>query len=96
MLAEAKAAIVPAAMPMSVGVMGLDKIRVGPTGKLTLEDTKTSFNAISPEVCDRERAYLANIDDDKFLREIIDDANRGNSTFYMGSRPVPVASTSNT
>ncbi len=63
--------------------LGLDKIRVGPTGKLTLEDTKTSFNAISPEVCDRERAYLANIDDDKFLREIIDDANRGNSTFYM-------------
>ncbi len=63
--------------------LGLDKMRVGPTGKLTLEDTKTSFNAISPEVCDRERAYLANIDDDKFLREIIDDANRGNSTFYM-------------
>jgi VWFA-related protein len=63
--------------------LGLDKVRVGPTGKLTLEDTKTSFNASSPEVCDRERAYLANIDDDKFLREIIDDANRGNSTFYM-------------
>ena len=58
-------------------------MRVGPTGKLTLEDTKTSVNALSPEICDRERAYLASIDNDKFLREIIDDANRGNSSFYM-------------
>ena len=63
--------------------LGVDKIRVGPTGKLTLEDTKNSVNALSPEICDRERAYLASIDDDKFLREIIDDANRGNSTFYL-------------
>ncbi len=63
--------------------LGVDKMRVGPTGKLTLEDTKTSVNALSPEICDRERVYLANIDNDKFLREIIDDANRGNSTFYM-------------
>ena len=63
--------------------LGVDKMRVGPTGKLTLEDTKTSVNALSPEICDRERAYLASIDNDKFLREIIDDANRGNSTFYM-------------
>ncbi len=63
--------------------LGVDKIRVGPTGKLTLEDTKTSVNALSPEICDRERAYLASIDNDKFLREIIDDANRGNSSFYM-------------
>ena len=63
--------------------LGVDKMRVGPTGKLTLEDTKNSYNALSPEICDRERVYLANIDNDKFLREIIDDANRGNSTFYM-------------
>ena len=63
--------------------LGVDKIRVGPTGKLTLEDTKTSVNALSPEVCDGDRAYLAGIDNDKFLRDVIDDANRGNSTFYM-------------
>jgi len=63
--------------------LGVDKIRVGPTGKLTLEDTKTSVNALSPNACDGDRAYLAGIDNDKFLRDIIDDANRGNSTFYM-------------
>ena len=33
--------------------LGVDKIRVGPTGKLTLEDTKNSVNALSPEICDR-------------------------------------------
>jgi VWFA-related protein len=63
--------------------LGVDKIRVGPTGKLTLEDTKTSVNALSPAACAGDRAYLAGIDNDKFLRDIIDDANRGNSTFYM-------------
>ena len=63
--------------------LGVDKIRVGPTGQLTLEDTKTSVNALSPAACDGDRNYLASIDNDKFLREIIDDANRGNSTFYM-------------
>ena len=63
--------------------LGVDKIRVGPTGQLTLEDTKTSVNALNPAACDGDRAYLAGIDNDKFLRDIIDDANRGNSTFYM-------------
>ena len=63
--------------------LGVDKIRVGPTGQLTLEDTKTSVNALSPAACAGDRAYLAGIDNDKFLRDIIDDANRGNSTFYI-------------
>jgi VWFA-related protein len=63
--------------------LGIDKIRVGPTGQLTLEDTKTSVNALNPAACDGDRAYLAGIDNDRFLRDIIDDANRGNSTFYM-------------
>ncbi len=63
--------------------LGVDKIRVGPTGQPTLEDTRTSVNALNPAACDGDRAYLASIDNDKFLRDIIDDANRGNSTFYM-------------
>jgi VWFA-related protein len=63
--------------------LGVDKMRVGPTGKLTLEDTKTSVNALSPAACDGDRAYLAAIDNDKFLRDVIEDANRGNSSFYM-------------
>ena len=63
--------------------LGVDKIRVGPNGKLTLEDTKNTVNALSPDACDGDRAYLASIDNEQFLRDIIDDANRGNSTFYM-------------
>jgi hypothetical protein len=64
-------------------LMGKDKIRVGPTGKLTLEDTRNSVNTLSPDACDRDRIYLANIDNERFLRQIIDEANRGNSTFYL-------------
>jgi VWFA-related protein len=63
--------------------IGDDKIRVGPTGKLTLEDHRNSVNALAPNQCDADRAYLAQIDNEKFLREIIDDANRGNASFYM-------------
>jgi VWFA-related protein len=62
--------------------LGVDKIRVGPTGKLTLEDHRNSVNALSPNECDADRAYLAQIDDERFLREIIEDANRANATFY--------------
>jgi VWFA-related protein len=65
------------------GPIGVDKVRVGPTGKLTLEDHRNTVNAMSPNQCDADRAYLAAIDDEKFLREIIDDANRGNASFYM-------------
>ena len=63
--------------------IGNDKIRVGPTGKLTLEDHRNSVNALPPNQCDADRAYLAGIDNEKFLRDIIDDANRGNASFYM-------------
>jgi VWFA-related protein len=63
--------------------LGVDKMRVGPTGKLTLEDHRNSVNALPPNECDSDRSYLAQIDDEKFLRDIIDDANRGNATFYM-------------
>jgi VWFA-related protein len=63
--------------------IGNDKIRVGPTGQLTLEDHRNSVNALPPNQCDADRAYLAGIDNEKFLRDIIDDANRGNASFYM-------------
>ncbi len=63
--------------------IGNDKIRVGPTGKLTLEDHRNSVNALPPNQCDADRVYLAGIDNEKFLRDIIDDANRGNASFYM-------------
>jgi len=63
--------------------LGVDKVRVGPNGTLTMEDKKNSYNALAPSACDQDRMYLGAIDNERFLREIIDDANRGNSTFYM-------------
>jgi VWFA-related protein len=63
--------------------LGVDKVHVGPDGRLTLEDKRNTVNAMSPTACDQDRLYLAGIDNDRFLREIIDDANRANSTFYM-------------
>lgn len=63
--------------------LGIDPIRTGPTGKLTTEDYRHSVNALPPDQCDADRAYLAQIDDDELLREIVDDANRGNASFYM-------------
>jgi VWFA-related protein len=63
--------------------VGADKVRVGPTGQLTLEDKRNSVNTLPPNQCDTDRMYLASIDDEKFLREIIDDANRGNASFYL-------------
>ena len=62
--------------------IGVDKIRVGPNGKLTLEDKRNTVNALPPNECDADRAYLAQIDNERFFRDIIDDANRGNATFY--------------
>jgi VWFA-related protein len=62
--------------------LGIDKIHVGPTGTLTLEDKRNTVNAIPKNECEADRGYLARIDNERFLREIIDDANRANATFY--------------
>jgi len=58
-----------------------DPVGVGPTGKLTTKDTR-SFNTSSKEDCDADRVRLASMDDDDFMRQIINDANRWNMSFY--------------
>jgi VWFA-related protein len=63
--------------------VGIDEIKAGPNGKLTTDDPRNRINMPAPEACDRARTYLASIDDEQFLREIVDDANRGNASFYM-------------
>jgi VWFA-related protein len=62
---------------------GIDKVRAGPTGQLTIEDRRNQINMLGVAQCDADRQRLAAIDNDRFLREIIDDANRGNASFYM-------------
>lgn len=63
--------------------IGIDPIKAGPNGKLTADDPRNRINMPPTTECDRARAFLASIDDERFLREIIDDANRGNASFYM-------------
>jgi VWFA-related protein len=63
--------------------LGIDPIKAGPTGTLTADDPRNRINMPPASECDRARAFLASIDDERFLREIIDDANRGNASFYM-------------
>ena len=67
-------------------VPGVDPVGVGPDGKLTTKNPrdrlKDTNNPTSKMECDADRMRLAGIDDERFLRDIINDANRTNTTFY--------------
>jgi len=63
--------------------IGIDPIKAGPNGTLTADDPRNRVNMPPAAECDRARAFFASMDDERFLREIIDDANRGNASFYM-------------
>jgi len=62
-------------------VPGLDPVGVGPNGKLTTRDTR-SLNNVSRTECEADRMRLAAMDDDDFLRTVVNDANRQNTSFY--------------
>ena len=53
-------------------------VTVGPDGRLTTRDPRT----IDHSACEADRQRLANIDDEEFLRQIVQEANRSNATFY--------------
>jgi VWFA-related protein len=62
---------------------GKEVIGVGPTGKLTTKPThEIDPDLLSKRECDTDRMRLAMLDNDQFFRDIVDDANRGNATFY--------------
>ena len=63
--------------------IGIDPIKAGPNGKLTADDPRNRINMLPAAECDRNRAFLASIDDDKYIRDIAEFANRGNASFYM-------------
>jgi VWFA-related protein len=64
-------------------IPGKEVIGVGPTGKLTTKPTnEIDPNLLSKRECDTDRMRLAMLDNDQFFRQIIDDANRGNASFY--------------
>lgn len=64
-------------------IPGPDVIAVGPTGKLTTEPTREiDPDLLSKRECDTDRMRLASMDNDLFFRQILDDANRANASFY--------------
>jgi VWFA-related protein len=63
------------------GVPGAANVSVDPrTGKLTTKDPSTSPAPSSK--CNLDRASLAQIDDDREFRDLLDQANRANASFY--------------
>ena len=61
-----------------------DPVGFGPGGTLTTKDprNKDNNNTATKMECDADRQRLSAIDDEQFLRDIIGEANRSNSTFY--------------
>ncbi|MCX6553214.1 MAG: VWA domain-containing protein [Acidobacteria bacterium] len=56
-------------------------VYVGPDGRLTMNDTHNAQGVDSAK-CDQDRVALAQIDDDRRFRDILDEANRANASFY--------------
>jgi VWFA-related protein len=65
-------------------VPGVPPVGVDERGKLRINPPpRTPDNASADQtVCDRERMYLANIDDEDYMRQLYDLANRNNASFY--------------
>jgi VWFA-related protein len=64
-------------------IPGIDPISVGPTGKLTTKDPRSmGEGALSKTECDTDRFRLASMDNRQFFRDIMEDANRANASFY--------------
>jgi VWFA-related protein len=63
------------------GIPGRDPIVVGPDGKLTTKDPR-NFGALTKSECDADRMRLAMMDNERYFRDILDQANRSNASFY--------------
>jgi VWFA-related protein len=63
---------------------------VGADGRLGNVDRNSSTGAVRT-VCDQDRVMLSGIDDDRRFRDIMDEANRANASFYpIEPRGLPV------
>ncbi|HXW06373.1 MAG TPA: VWA domain-containing protein [Vicinamibacterales bacterium] len=65
-------------------VPGREPIGVGPTGQPTTaaKDPRVNRGYMSKAECDTDRMRLAMYDNEQFFRDILDDANRANASFY--------------
>jgi len=63
-------------------IPGIPEVGVDPrTGKISSTGKNNPYGASQYE-CDRDRMNLAQIDDDQQFRQLLDEANRGNASFY--------------
>jgi len=69
-----------------------DPVVAGPNGKLTTRDERRYGGVLSKGDCDAERIRLAQMDNKRYFRDILDDANRANASFYpIDPRGLPAA-----
>ncbi len=62
-------------------VPGVEPIRVGPSGKLTHKD-KSNPDALTLTECNTDRMSLASLNNERFFRDLMDEANYANASFY--------------
>jgi len=64
-------------------VPSLEPVTVGLNGKLTTTDPrKVDSEYLNKSECDGDRAMLAMLDNDRYFRDILDEANYANVSFY--------------
>ena len=74
-------------------IPGPEPIGVGPDGRLRMGNAYGK-DTITRTECDRDRQYLSLIENDRYMRDIIDEANRANASFYtVDPRGLPVFDT---
>jgi VWFA-related protein len=62
---------------------GLPPVGIDPrTGRITTDDKSSAPGTADGSRCDRDRMALARIDNAQQLRDIVEEANRANSSFY--------------
>ena len=72
-------------------IPGPEPIDTGPDGRIRIGNAYGSEGIITKTECDRDRNYLSQIDNDQYFRDIIDQANRANASFYtVDPRGLPV------
>jgi VWFA-related protein len=72
-------------------IPGPEPIGTGPDGRIRIGNAYGSEKIITKTECDRDRQYLSQIDNDQYFRDIIDQANRANASFYtVDPRGLPV------
>lgn len=68
-------------------------IGVGPTGRLGTTDRNNPYSGMQNQ-CDQDRVMLSQLDNFSRFRELLDEANRANATFYpVDPRGLPVFDT---